>query len=84
VKKVRNIEHAGGALALIMHDHIDKLNKEMMNDDGSGGGIQIPSILIGKRSGDVLIKYLEDSTTAKEVALFSLFEMVRLIVINAQ
>lgn len=57
VKKVRNVEHAGGAMAVIidnkpgeMVDHI------IMVDDGTGAGINIPSVLISKKDGDRLSK----------------------------
>jgi hypothetical protein len=59
VKKVRNIEHAGGALAVI----IDNNDKEMVDhvimvDDGSGSGITIPSMLISTRDGETIRKSL--------------------------
>jgi len=57
VQKVRNIEHAGGALAII----IDNKKKEMVDhvimvDDGTGGGISIPSMLISFKNGKIISK----------------------------
>jgi hypothetical protein len=78
VQKVRNIEHVGGSLAIIQHTRINDVSEHTMNDDGSGGGIQIPSILIGRDAGDKILKYLTstDPKISRDVALFSLFEMV--------
>ena len=49
--KVRNIAREGGAAAIIIDDHQEKINKVIMSDDGTGAGIRIPSLLIGKESG---------------------------------
>ena len=37
-----------------------------MSDDGTGGGIRIPSMLVGKTEGAILIDFLK-TCTAKEM-----------------
>lgn len=57
VKKVRNIEHAGGSLAVIIDDKPgEKVDSVIMIDDGSGNGINIPSMLIGQEDGKYISK----------------------------
>jgi len=34
----------------------------IMSDDGSGAGIRIPSMMISKKSGDKLIKFMKTAT----------------------
>ena len=49
--KVRNIAREGGAAAIIIDDREEKVKRIIMSDDGTGAGIRIPSLLIGKESG---------------------------------
>jgi hypothetical protein len=60
VQKVRNIEHGGGKLAIIV-DEVDNEDPDMiiMVDDGTGNGIQIPSVMISKTDGEKLIAEYE-------------------------
>ena len=58
VTKARNIEHAGGRLAIIADNTVENVDNVVMVDDGNGNGIRIPSILIGKSDGNTLIDYL--------------------------
>ena len=51
VKKVRNMEQIGVAVAIIIDDTSDKIDDIVMSDDGTGGGIRIPSMIIGKSDG---------------------------------
>jgi hypothetical protein len=48
VTKVRNIEKAGGSLAVIIDDTNMNVKDIIMSDDGTGAGIRIPSMLISK------------------------------------
>jgi hypothetical protein len=59
VKKVRNIEHAGGRLGIVMDNQNEDVTTVIMSDDGTGMGISIPSLLIGKSDGQVLKDFLE-------------------------
>lgn len=47
VKKVRNMENIGVAVAIIIDDSDEDIENVIMSDDGTGGGIRIPSMLIG-------------------------------------
>mmetsp|Transcript_20067 Transcript_20067/g.22394 ORF Transcript_20067/g.22394 Transcript_20067/m.22394 type:complete len:225 (-) Transcript_20067:728-1402(-) len=80
VKKVRNVEHSGGALAIIVDDREkDIVERIIMVDDGTGSGINIPSLLIGKKDGDKIIHQLEKCVEEEEegacVQLLAQFEM---------
>ena len=59
VKKVRNMENIGVAVAIIIDDNEDNIDNVIMSDDGTGGGIRIPSMLIGKNDGKKLIDFLK-------------------------
>lgn len=61
VKKVRNIEHAGGRLGIVMDNKIEDVTSVIMSDDGTGMGIMIPSLLIGKTDGQILKKFIADN-----------------------
>lgn len=56
------MEKAGASLAVIIDnkDHEDVRNV-IMSDDGTGTGIRIPSMLIGKKDGDRLVQFLKNS-----------------------
>ena len=60
VKKVRNIEHAGGRLAIVMDHKKEDISSVIMSDDGTGMGISIPSLLIGKGDGEILKNFLDE------------------------
>jgi len=59
VQKVRNMEDAGVAVAIIVDTEKEGVNDIVMSDDGNGEGIRIPSLLINKEDGDKLIKFLK-------------------------
>ena len=57
--KVRNIERAGGSLAVIIDDNNNvDISKVIMSDDGTGTGIRIPSMLISQKDGKILKDFL--------------------------
>ena len=51
VQKVRNMENAGVAVAIVFDDRPERVDEVLMSDDGTGGGIRIPSMLINKKEG---------------------------------
>ena len=79
VSKVRNIEHGGGKLAIIVDETDGEYpNQIIMVDDGTGNGIQIPSVLIGKTDGETLIaKYKELELDSKQIQLIATFDINR-------
>lgn len=54
VTKVRNAERAGASLVVVIDDREENITNVIMGDDGTGTGIRIPSMLIGKDSGKIL------------------------------
>ncbi|CAK70612.1 unnamed protein product (macronuclear) [Paramecium tetraurelia] len=58
VKKVRQAQNAGYQLAIIEDDKGELNHTITMFDDGTGYGLQIPSIFISKQDGEILTKYL--------------------------
>ncbi len=59
MKKVRAMENIGVAVAIIIDDFEEDIENVIMSDDGTGGGIRIPSMLIGKTDGKKLLDYLK-------------------------
>ena len=61
VTKVRNIAAAGGSLAIIVDDQNQDISSVIMSDDGTGTGIRIPAMLIGRQDGQLLKDFLINS-----------------------
>ena len=57
VTKVRNAERAGASLVVVFDDRVENITNVIMGDDGTGTGIRIPSMLIGKDSGKILKEF---------------------------
>lgn len=53
------MENIGVAVAIIIDDNEEDIDGVIMSDDGTGGGIRIPSMLIGKTDGRKLIDFLK-------------------------
>ena len=62
VTKVRNAALNGAKLAIIIDNKNEDINGVIMADDGTGQGIQIPSILIGNADGQKLKKFFESAS----------------------
>lgn len=62
VKKARNMENIGVAVAIIIDENEENVDKVIMSDDGTGGGIRIPAMLIGSSDGRKLIDFLKRSS----------------------
>jgi len=75
VTKVRNVERAGGSLAVIIDDTFEDVDKVIMSDDGTGTGIRIPAMLIGKKEGQILKDFLtkQPSDVASKASLSAEF-----------
>lgn len=70
VTKVRNVEKAGGHVALIIDNTDENVETVVMADDGRGREITIPGVLISKKDGQLLIDYLaENSDNINKVRL---------------
>ena len=62
VQKVRNMENAGVAVAVVIDNKNEFVDEILMSDDGTGGGIRIPSMLIGKKDGDKILEWYKTAT----------------------
>jgi hypothetical protein len=62
VRKIRNIEEAGLSVGIVIDDSDEDISEVVMSDDGTGAGIRIPSMLIGKEDGKKLLKFLEGAS----------------------
>jgi hypothetical protein len=60
VTKVRNVERAGGHAAIVVDDKFEDVQYVVMSDDGTGSGIRIPSMLVGKSDGQKFIDWIEE------------------------
>lgn len=58
VKKVRNAQEAGATAVIVVNNDDGELPH--MANDGSGGSIMIPSMIISKKDGDVIHSYLNN------------------------
>lgn len=57
VQKVRNMENIGVAVGIVIDDKAETVENILMSDDGTGGGIRIPSMLISKPDGTKLLEW---------------------------
>ena len=57
VSKVRNAERAGASLVVVVDNKVENVTNVIMGDDGTGSGIRIPAMLIGKSDGQILKDY---------------------------
>lgn len=53
------MENAGAAVAIIYDSTEEDVENIVMSDDGTGGGIRIPSMLIGKTDGKKLVDFIK-------------------------
>lgn len=61
VTKARNIARQGGSMAIVIDSFVENSTLIVMSDDGTGAGIRIPSILVNKKSGHVLLEYIKQN-----------------------
>jgi hypothetical protein len=66
VNKVRHMEEAGAAVGIVVDNVNEDVSEIIMSDDGTGAGIRMPSMLIGKADGKKLTDFL---TTADKKTL---------------
>ena len=63
VTKVRNAAKAGASLVVVIDDREEDVDQMIMGDDGTGSGIRIPAMLIGKSNGKILKDFAVTSDT---------------------
>lgn len=59
MKKVRNIEKLGVKLAIIVDNKEEHSEDLIMSDDGTGQSISIPSFIIRKKDGMMIMRTIE-------------------------
>lgn len=79
VQKVRNMEEAGAAVGIVVDNSDEKISHVVMTDDGTGAGIRIPSMLISKKDGMMLLNWLTKASEddLKSAVLVAEFEISR-------
>jgi hypothetical protein len=60
------MENIGVAVAIIIDSNEENVDNVILSDDGTGGGIRIPSMLIGKTDGKKLLDFLKRAS-AEEI-----------------
>lgn len=80
VTQTRNIQRAGGSLAIIIDSENEDVTEQILSDDGTGAGIEIPAMLINKKQGDILKKFIQTAPgdEVKALTLKATFEPNRL------
>lgn len=58
VTKTRNVQNIGGHLALIVNNMNGSIDNVLLNDDGTGSDIMIPTVLISKEDGGKIKQFL--------------------------
>ena len=79
VTKVRNAERAGASLVVVIDNVFENITNVIMGDDGTGTGIRIPSMLIGKDDDAKLrdfAKTQSGATLSAEFAVKALMDKV--------
>lgn len=72
VTKVRNAERAGASLVVVMDNRFENITNVVMGDDGTGTGIRIPSMIIGKDDGAILKQQVLSGGTGTLSAEFNM------------
>ena len=79
VQKVRNMEEAGAAVGIVVDNSDEKINNVLMVDDGKGAGIRIPSMLVSKKDGEKLIRFMQTASKQdlEALAITAVFSLAR-------
>lgn len=54
------MENIGVAVSIIINDKVSKITT--MQDDGTGAGIRIPSMMISNSNGQILLDWLKSAS----------------------
>ncbi len=76
VQKVRNMENIGVAVSIIIDNRPEMIDEILMSDDGTGGGIRIPSMLIGTKDGDKILNWMKNASKSELASLVVMCEFV--------
>lgn len=76
VQKVRNMENIGVAVGIVVDNTAENVTQVLMSDDGTGGGIRIPSMLIGAADGKKLMDWMKTATEEEKNSMAIMCEFV--------
>ena len=76
VQKIRSMENIGIAVGIVVDDKQEIIDNILMSDDGTGGGIRIPSMIIGQKDGEKLMNWLKNASEEDLKQLIVLCEFV--------
>ncbi|MCQ2820182.1 MAG: hypothetical protein MJ252_23185 [archaeon] len=63
VTKVRNAQNAGAHMVIVLNnDPKENIKNIIMADDGTGKGINIPSLIINYKDAEIIKNYIKDNT----------------------
>ena len=71
---MRNAERAGASLLVVIDSRVENVTNVIMGDDGTGTGIRIPAMLIGKTDGEMLVEFAKTKKGATLSAEFAVKE----------
>jgi hypothetical protein len=70
------MENIGVAVGIVIDDKAEFIDNILMSDDGTGGGIRIPSMLISKPDGELLLNWIKTATPQDKQQLVVMAEFV--------
>ena len=70
------MENIGVAVGIVVDDKAETVENILMSDDGTGGGIRIPSMLISKPDGTKLLNWFNQASAADKLQLVLMAEFV--------
>lgn len=70
------MENLGVAVSIIIDNRPEMIDEILMSDDGTGGGIRIPSMLIGKSDGDKLTEWYKNASDDEREQMVIMCEFV--------
>lgn len=78
------MENVGVAVAVIIDNRPEMIDEILMSDDGTGGGIRIPSMLIGENDGNKLVEWFKTASREEKsrIVLMSEFIMPEHVVVD--
>ena len=62
VTKTKNAMNVGANLAIVIDNKNEDVHKIIMSDDGTGAGLNMPSMMIGNRHGNKLKDFLKNAS----------------------
>lgn len=68
------MENVGAGVGIVIDDHAETIDYVAMSDDGTGGGIRIPSVLISKTDGDKLLGWFNKANETERNQLLMMAE----------